>query len=141
MHLIRKAHEEDIPGIVTIEELSFPVPWPDFLFRANLNNPGFIVYEEQKEIQGYAILGVFMDNAHLLSIAVHPAYRRHRVGSLLLEKCMQLAIYYGYENMTLEVRENNLEGQEFYQAHGFEKKEIIMGYYLDDNAVRMQRKI
>ncbi len=85
MHLIRKAQEEDIPGIVTIEELSFPIPWPDFLFRANLSNPGFIVYEEQKEIQGYAILGVFMDNAHLLSIAVHPAYRRHRVGSLLLE--------------------------------------------------------
>ncbi len=141
MHLIRKAQEEDISGIVTIEELSFPVPWPDFLFRADLNNPGFIVYEEQKKILGYAILGIFMDNAHLLSIAVHPAHRRHKIGSLLLEKCMHLALHYGYETMTLEVREKNLEEQKFYRAHGFKEKEIIAGYYLDDNAVRMQRKI
>ncbi|WP_370572920.1 ribosomal protein S18-alanine N-acetyltransferase [Methanomethylovorans sp.] len=141
MYFIRGAQEKDISGIVAIEDLSFPVPWPDFLFRANLDNPGFIVYEEEKKIIGYAILGVFMENAHLLSIAVHPAHRRHRVGSLLLQKCINIAHYHGYESMTLEVREKNVEGQIFYQAHGFKEKEIISGYYLDDNAVRMQCKI
>jgi ribosomal-protein-alanine N-acetyltransferase len=141
MHLIREAQEKDISGIVAIEDLSFPVPWPDFLFRANLENPGFIVCEDKKKIVGYAILGTFMNNAHLLSIAVHPMYRRHKVGSSLLQKCMHIARYYGYEYITLEVREKNVEGQKFYLAHGFKEKEKVYGYYLDDNAVRMQCKI
>jgi len=141
MYIIREAKEKDISEIVVIEDMSFPVPWPHFLFMSNLGNPGFIVYQEKKRITGYAILGTFMNNAHLLSIAVHPAHRRHGVGSSLLQKCISIARYYGYENMTLEVREKNLEGQRFYQANGFIEKESIEGYYLDDNAVRMQRKI
>ncbi len=141
MYIIREAQEKDISEIVAIEDLSFPVPWPDFLFRSNLENPGFIVYEEKNKIIGYAILGTFVNNAHLLSIAVHPTQRRHRVGSLLLQKCISIARYYGYKNMTLEVREKNSDGQRFYQGNGFKKKENVEGYYLDDNAVRMQRKI
>ena len=141
MYLIREAQEKDIFGIVVIEDLSFPVPWPDFLFRANLDNPGFIVYEKQKKILGYSILGEFMDNAHLLSIAVHPQHRRYGVGSLLLRTCIDIAQDYGYESMTLEVREKNTESKKFYEMHGFQEKEIVNGYYLDDNAVRMQRSI
>jgi ribosomal-protein-alanine N-acetyltransferase len=141
MYIIREAQEKDISEIVAIEDLSFPVPWPDFLFRSNLENPGFIVYEEKKKIIGYAILGTFKNNAHLLSIAVHPAQRKHGIGSLLLQKCISIARYYGYKSMTLEVREKNLDGQRFYQANDFEEKESVEGYYLDDNAVRMQRKI
>jgi len=141
MYFIRGVQEKDISGIVAIEELSFPVPWPDFLFRDNLDNPGFIVYEKERQILGYAILGVFMDNAHLLSIAVHPEHRRHGIGSFLLKSCIDIARCYGYECVTLEVREKNLKGQKFYQAHGFKEKEIVPGYYLEDNAVRMYLKI
>lgn len=141
MHLIREAQEKDIAGIVIIEDMSFPVPWPDFLFRANLGNPGFIVYEDKKNIVGYAILGTFMDNAHLLSIAVHPEHRKHGIGSFLLKACIGIARCYGYECITLEVREKNLKGQKFYQAHGFKEKEMVPGYYLEDNAVRMYLKI
>lgn len=141
MYIIREAQEKDILEIVAIEDLSFPVPWPDFLFRSNLGNPGFIVYEDKKKIIGYAILGTFTNNAHLLSIAVHPTQRKHGIGSLLLQKCISIARYYGYKSMTLEVREKNLDGQRFYQANGFKEKESVEGYYLDDNAMRMQRKI
>ncbi|MEZ5334498.1 MAG: ribosomal protein S18-alanine N-acetyltransferase [Methanolobus sp.] len=139
---IRRALESDIPEIVEIENCSFDVPWPDFLFRAHLPNPGFLVYENEI-IVGYAIISSSEDRrtAHLQSIAVHSDFRRQGIAGKLLEWCIDLAKIYGFDKMVLEVREKNTSARLFYSSTGFTENGKIDGYYLDDNAIVMERSI
>lgn len=139
--MIRRATVTDIPLIVQVENMCFPVPWPDFLFKAHLNNPGFVVYEEEDNILGYAIVGDNRGKAHLQNIAVHPDFRRQGIGTKLLEWCLDLVRLYGYREMMLEVREKNTGSQAFYIRNGFSVSGKVAGYYLDDNAVVMSKQI
>ncbi|WP_292470078.1 ribosomal protein S18-alanine N-acetyltransferase [Methanolobus sp.] len=140
--IIRRALESDISEIVDIENCSFQVPWPDFLFKAHLSNPGFLVYEEG-QIRGYAIVSSSEDRqkAHLQSIAVHSDSRRQGIARKLLEWCIDLAKVHGFNEMMLEVREKNMDARSFYSDNGFTVEGKIDGYYLDDNAIVMGKKI
>jgi ribosomal-protein-alanine N-acetyltransferase len=111
--MIRRVTLADVPFLVKVEELSFNVPWPDFLFKAHLNNPGFVVYEREGNILGYAMVGDSKGRAQL----------------------------YGYRVMVLEVRQKNTSSQAFYTSHSFKKSGTVAGYYLDDDAIIMTRKI
>lgn len=140
--VIRRAEISDIPEVVEIEECSFDVPWPDFLFKAHLSNPGFLVYENGW-ILGYVIVGTSEDRSvsHLQSIAVRSDCRRQGIASKLLEWCIDLAKLYGFSKMVLEVREKNIDAQSFYLDNGFQVEGRIEGYYHDDNAIVMGKKI
>ncbi|MDW7733008.1 MAG: ribosomal protein S18-alanine N-acetyltransferase [Methanolobus sp.] len=139
--MIRRALIDDIPQIVQVENSCFPVPWPDFMFKAHLNNPGFVVCEKEGILLGYAIIGDSEGKAHLQNIAVHPDFRRQGIGTELLEWCIDLVKLYGYHEMVLEVREKNTASQSFYADMGFEITGTVEGYYLDDNAIIMERRI
>ncbi len=139
--MIRRATIADVPKIVKVEDLSFPVPWPDFFFKAHLNNPGFVVYEREGNILGYAIIGNSKGRAHLQNIAVHPQFRRQGIGAELIEWCIDLVKLYGYREMVLEVREKNTASQNFYSNSGFKVSGTVEGYYVDENAVIMTRQI
>lgn len=136
--VIRRAEESDIPQVVEIEECSFEVPWPDFLFKAHLNNPGFVVYERDR-ILGYAIVSSSEDRtkSHLQSIAVLRDYRCQGIATTLLDWCVDLARLYGFNKMVLEVREKNIAAQSFYSDNDFKVEGRVEGYYLDDNAILM----
>ncbi|QLC50967.1 ribosomal protein S18-alanine N-acetyltransferase [Methanolobus zinderi] len=139
--MIRRALIDDIPKIVQVEKACFSVPWPDFLFKAHLHNPGFVVYEKEKNLIGYAIIGDADGKAHLQNIAVHPDSRRQGIGTELLEWCMDLVRLYGYREIVLEVREKNTGSQLFYKKKGFEERGKVQDYYENDNAIIMGRKL
>lgn len=140
--IIRRAEISDIQEVVEIEGCSFDVPWPDFLFKAHLSNPGFLVYEKER-ILGYVIVGTSEDRStsHLQSIAVHRDCRRQGIASKLLNWCIDLAKLYGFKRMMLEVREKNVDAQSFYSDNGFKVEGRVDGYYLDDNAIVMGKDI
>ncbi len=139
--MIRRASIADIPHIAEVEKLSFPMPWHDTIFKAQLNNPGFFVYQHGEKVIGYAIVGDLKGKAHLQNIAIHPDFRRSGAGTELLEWCIDVVRLYGYREMVLEVREKNVDTQSFYAANQFKVKGTIPGYYIDDNALLMSRKI
>lgn len=139
--MICRAIIDDIPRIVQVENSCFPIPWPDSLFKAHLNNPGFVVYKKEAEVLGYAIIGDSKGRAHLQNIAVDPDFRRQGIGTKLLEWCTDLVKLYGYHEIILEVREKNPASQAFYIDRGFEIKGVVEAYYPDDNAILMGKKI
>lgn len=138
--MIRTATRSDLPAVVDIENLSFAEPWDMRTFRSYVHHPGFIVFEEDGSICGYAILVVIADDAHLASIAIHTEYRRINIGSCLLDSCMLLAKVNSFPLVRLEVREKNKTAQDFYLANGFEAVATISDYYPDDNAIVMERR-
>lgn len=139
--MIRKAKKTDISVIIEIEKLSFQVPWPDYLFRSILGSPGFVVYEKNNTVMGYVIIDIIKNYAHLANIAVHPDYRRIRIGSILLDWCEQFGKKRGANALILEVREKNISAQRFYQKNGFYIKGVVPEYYIDDNAIIMLKQI
>lgn len=139
--MIRNVVGSDLSEIVDIENLSFSVPWPRFMFKSHLGSPGFVLYEQDGIIKGYVIVDIIDSRVHLGSIAVHPKYVRCGIGTKLLDWCIDFGKNYGANMFTLEVREKNRNVQMFYLKNGFEIMGIVPGYYIDDNAVAMYRDI
>ena len=139
--MIRNVVGSDLSEIVDIENLSFSVPWPRFMFKSHLGSPGFVLYEQDGTIKGYVIVDIIDSRVHLGSIAVHPKYLRCGIGTKLLDWCIDFGKMYGASTITLEVREKNRNVQMFYLKNGFEIMGTVPGYYIDDNAVAMYRDI
>lgn len=139
--MIRNVVGSDLSEIVNIENLSFSVPWPRFIFKSHLGSPGFVLYERDGIIKGYVIVDIIDSRVHLGSIAVHPKYRGCGIGTKLLDWCIDFGKMYGASTITLEVREKNRNVQMFYLKNGFEIMGTVPGYYIDDNAVAMYRDI
>jgi ribosomal-protein-alanine N-acetyltransferase len=139
--MIRKAKKSDISAVLEIEELSFQIPWPDYLFRTILDSPGFVVYEKNNIVVGYVVIDIVKNYAHIANIAVHPKYRRMKIGSYLINWCEQFGKKREADALVLEVREKNINAQRFYHENGFYIKGIVPEYYIDDNAIVMEKII
>ncbi len=132
---IRKCRREDIPSVIKIESISFKYPYPSAIFY-NYLNQNFYVAVEDKKVVGYAMA----DNSrHLIvSIAVHPDYRRQGIGTKLMKTILK--------NMNghaiLQVRVSNKEAIKFYKKLGFVEKDLLKHYYIDgEDAILMFKNL
>jgi len=71
---------------------------------------------------------------HIVTIDVLKAWRRRRVGSLLMEAAEQWARGHGLRMIGLETAQDNLAAQRFYKARGYRKVNEIEHYYADGTA-------
>ena len=128
--------KEDIPEASEIERLSFPNPWSSNLFSAELEKKDFAFYwvmEYQSRLVAYAGYWKLGNEAHLVTLAVHPSFRRKSLGSQLLKYLLKEMKQQNLDKITLEVRYSNLIAQRFYQKFGFKKIAIRPNYYADIN--------
>ncbi len=126
----------DIPEVLEVENLSFPLPWPPNAFRHELTqnrNARYIVARHEGKIVGYAGLWLMVDEAHITTFAVHPGSRRRRIGQRMLQRLFEIAAEVGAEWLTLEVRVSNLAAQKLYEKYGFRRAGIRRHYYSDNN--------
>jgi ribosomal-protein-alanine N-acetyltransferase len=133
--------QDDMPSIFELEQLSFSDPYPWWLLAdlARKNPDTFLVAKVKDQMAGYAIIDEWEDHGHLVSIAVHPNFRRTGVATGLLHALEERMKDQG--TVRLEVRESNDAAIQFYLKHGFEKKDMIPGYYADgENAITMEKE-
>lgn len=126
----------DLPEVLAIEQVSFPTPWSRHAFIGELTqntSAKYIVARWFGQIIGYAGMWVIADEAHVTNIAVHPDWRRRRVGDRLLLALEEAAVDHGCVDITLEVRRSNFGAQRLYAKHGFEARGLRRGYYTDNN--------
>jgi ribosomal-protein-alanine N-acetyltransferase len=76
---------------------------------------------------------LMVDEAHITTFAVHPAWRRRRIGERLLLAFLDLAIDRGAHEATLEVRLSNLAARKLYEKYGFRPVGLRPRYYSDDH--------
>lgn len=88
-----------------------------------------------REPVAYAEVRRVAGEAHVLAMAVLPAWRGRGVASALLRAALS-----GARAAYLEVRESNAAGRGFYARHGFEVAGRRRGYYADgEDALLMTR--
>jgi ribosomal-protein-alanine N-acetyltransferase len=93
------------------------------------------VAEEADEIVGFLIAHREPRKIlHIVTIDVIKAWRRHRVGSLLMDAAEQWAFDHGLHIIGLETAQDNLIAQRFYELRGYRKVDVIERYYADGTA-------
>lgn len=125
-----------IDDVMIVEDLSFSIPWSRAAFIEEITNNKFAIYVSAKidnKIIGYAGMWKVFDEGHITNVAVHPEFRGMGIGSLLVEKLVEISKDRGITSMTLEVRRSNLIAQELYIKHGFKAGGFRKAYYADNN--------
>lgn len=132
---------DDLEGVLEIERVSFSNPWPRDQFERELKNPLSYAFTakvihplEGKGLMiiGYTIFWLVTDEAHILNIAVHPAFRRRGVAKALLRFTLELLFKKGGKEVFLEVRRSNLAARRLYKGFGFKEIGVRRGYYTDN---------
>ena len=134
--VLRKMTVEDIPAVVALDQMSFSLPWPERSFRFELTDNSASrcwVAEKDERVVGMLVAWLFVDEAHIATIATHPEYRRQGVGQKLLAYMLQSAMREGAQSSFLEVRESNLAAQEMYRKFGYEEVGRRKRYYKDND--------
>jgi ribosomal-protein-alanine acetyltransferase len=85
-----------------------------------------------EQVVGYGGIWLMADEAHVTTFAVHPAYRRRRIGERMLIALLDLAVDRHAREATLEVRLSNLAARRLYEKYGFRPVGIRPRYYSDN---------
>ena len=89
------------------------MPWPDDAYRSELQAnrlASYLVVRSDGDLVAYGGIWLMVDEAHVTTFAVDPAWRRQRVGETLLLALLDLAIARHAREATLEVRLSNVAG-------------------------------
>jgi len=133
---IVKACEKHIDDIIIIENLSFKTPWSRESITQEICENKSAIYlcaTVAGSAVGYAGMWHICDEGHITNIAVHPEYRRNRVGSALMEALLEAARERSIRALTLEVKRSNCNAQQLYKKYGFAEEGFRKGYYADNN--------
>ena len=136
----------DLPEVLILERASFPTPWTEYTFRVEINQNERAFYFVLRSSRngdagdaglppilaygGYWVLG---DEAHIVTIASHPTYRRQGFGELMFLHLIDRAREAAINAVTLEVRAGNLPAQGLYTKYGFVQVGLRKRYYRDND--------
>ena len=126
----RLMHKDDLDEIMQIESQIYPYPWTRGNFSDSLAS-GYSawVLELDKQIIGYALMMMVLDEAHLLNLSVAKAFQNQGLGRYMLELIIEIAKSNQMANMFLEVRLSNIFAIALYENVGFNEMSIRRGYY------------
>ncbi len=130
---MRRRH---LRGVLRIEQQVYPRPWSMGLFMSELGFRGGRVYVVARvggNVVGYGGLMLVQEDGHITTLAVDPAWHRHKIATRLLLRLSDAAIERGVKNLTLEVRISNQPAQELYRRFVFVPAGIRKGYYVETN--------
>jgi ribosomal-protein-alanine N-acetyltransferase len=133
---IRPMTVADLPSVQLIERVSFTTPWPPQAYGQELETnrlAHYLVALLGDELVAYGGVWLMVDEAHITTFAIHPAWRRQRIGERLLLAFLDLAVDHGAHEATLEVRLSNLAARRLYEKYGFRPVGLRPRYYSDDN--------
>lgn len=123
----------DADSLFELEQLCFPSPW-DIEEIQGLIQRGPLLYT----------LGAFIDNnaigyisatfsepgrMHVISLCVHPEYRRRGIAGDLLGSAVYWGRHMEASSVVLEVRQENSPAIEFYSSRGFIAVKILPEFY------------
>lgn len=131
----------DILQVVLLEEELLQETLGKEMLTNELNNKNvcFLTAKDNLKVVGYIGLYIYIDEGEILNFVVDKAYQRQMIGTTLLKKVIDT---YQLKKITLEVRENNQKGINFYLKNNFKPINIRKHYYQNgDNAIVMMKEI
>jgi ribosomal-protein-alanine N-acetyltransferase len=85
------------------------------------------------EVIGYIDYWHIGPEIHIITVAVHPDWRRRGIGSALMDLLLGEAKRSGAKTVSLDVRPSNQPALELYRKFGFEQTGLRRRYYQDND--------
>ena len=95
-------------------------------------------YITDEKIVGFVIFDIIYEKCEIIDIYVKEEYRKKGIAMSLIN---EIEKDYAVENITLEVREDNIPAIKLYEKLGFKKVSIRKNYYKDINGILMLKEI
>lgn len=135
VHLVpmRRRH---LRGVLRIEAQVYPRPWSLSLFMSELAlraSRAYYAARVEGLVVGYSGLMLIGEDAHVTTIAVDPAWHRHKIATRLMVNLAKEARRRHARHLTLEVRVSNEAAQALYRQFGFRPAGIRKHYYVETN--------
>jgi len=133
VHMVpmRRRH---LRAVLRIEGQVYPRPWSISLFVSELalrSTRAYWVARVGGMVVGYCGLMITVDDGHITTLAVDPAWHRRSIGSRLMLTLAREAVARGLTGLTLEVRMGNTGAQELYRRFGFRPAGVRKNYYVE----------
>ncbi len=127
---IRLMRDQDVQGIVEIEQEGYDFPWSAGIFHDCLRaSYQCLVAVDDGEVIGYAVFSCAVGEAHILNLCIHPQWRGTGVAATLLSQLFNSAVKLGCRDVFLEVRPSNDSAMRLYQRFGFRTIGTRPDYY------------
>lgn len=128
---MRRRH---LRAVLRIEQQVYPRPWSFGLFLSEIGQRTtrvYVVARVDGAVVGYAGLFQAVEESHITTVVVDPAWHRKGVATRLLLVLARAAVERGSTSLTLEVRVSNSGAQALYQRFGFVPAGVRRAYYPD----------
>ena len=128
----------DMPEVIDIERLSFPFPWSEEEFLRTLREMNTIGMTVEKRgvtpglwepVVGFVVYTLLKTRLHVKNFAVHPAWRRRGVGTIMAKRLVDKLSSERRTRITLDVTERNLDASLFFRQMGFRCESMTRGFY------------
>ena len=131
---IERLHgEEDLEGVLQVEDESFTNPWTRDMYAWELQNRSvchiFVVRTPECPVVGFCAFWLVYDEIHINNVALRPGYRGQGMGTALMHHVMRAARELGAKRATLEVRASNAGALRLYERLGFYVAATRRNYY------------
>jgi len=132
---LHRFNKEHLLDVLRIEDLSNPSPWSErsFIHEIDNRNGIFEVALIEGKVVGYAGIWLVVDEAHITTVAIDPAYRKQGIGETLICSLLEQAKEKNMACATLEVRASNEAAIHLYEKLGFVISATRRNYYPNDN--------
>ena len=130
---VRWLIKRDYPEVLEIEKACFDYPWDqdDFQNCLRTRNTIGMVAEYNERVIGYIVFESYKHKFRVVNLAVHPDFRRKKIGRGLVEKVFGKLSRKRRSRVITEVRESNLAAQLFFRSIGFAAIEILRDFEKD----------
>ncbi len=127
---IRPMGDDDIAGVLEIENRSYDFPWSATIFSDCLR-VGYCcwVLDTGERLAGYGIMSVAAGESHILNICIDPAARGQGYARALMQHLLETACSHGARVAFLEVRPSNDVARGLYATLGFKHVGTRHDYY------------
>jgi len=129
----------DLEEVLALDRLSFSLPWPESSFKFEIeSNPVSRCWVAEVNqagtpvIAGMIVIWLIVDEAHVATFAVHPDYRRMKIGQKLLAFTLKDAYHAGAVRSFLEVRSGNQAARNLYTRFSYREVGVRRHYYKDN---------
>lgn len=136
---VRLAGVGDVETIRALEVEAFGFTWDKEVFQRELQRTDclFTVTQVEGETVAMASLNWILDEVHLMSIAVAPAWQGKGIARQLLGQNLAFCQLLGLRWMTLEVKWDNAPALALYKSYGFTTVGKRKKYYRDGQDARI----
>jgi ribosomal-protein-alanine N-acetyltransferase len=115
----------------------------DELKNEFINNPytKILAFIENNKVVGFIHINEIYDRYEINNIYVLEEYRKQGIASQLMDSIIKLGKDTGIINITLEVKEDNINAINLYKKYGFVEKAIRKNYYNGIDGILMEKEM